>query len=79
MHPKAGISVGKRFGSCFALGNKLLPEAGFAWENWGWGRAVGGNYEFCVRESHSKNVKKAIGLVLVFCIRIDMLVVVCWK
>ena len=48
-------------------------------ENWGWGRAVGGNYEFCLREIHSKNVKKAIGLVLVFCIRIDMLVVVCCK
>ena len=45
----------------------------------GWGKVVGGNYEFCVRESHSKNVKKAIGLVFVFCIGIDMIVVVCWK
>ena len=79
MHPKADINVEKRFGSCFVLGNKLLPEAGFAWENWGWGRAVGRNYEFCIREIHSKIVKKAIGLVLVFCIRIDMLVVVCCK
>ena len=47
--------------------------------HWGWGRAVGGKYEICLRKIHSKNVKKAIGLVLVFCIRIDMFVVVCWK
>ena len=73
MHPKPDINVGKRFGSCFALGNQWLPKAGFAWENWGWGRAVGGNYEFCLRGIHSKNVEKAIGLVLAFCIRITCL------
>ena len=33
-----------------------------SWGNWGWGMTVGGNYEFCVGESHSKNVKKAYGL-----------------